>query len=174
MTSKPTQLLQPTTSIHLRDIVPADLPTRFQFQLDPESNSLAAVIPRDHDSFMKLWPTILTDPTITAKAIIADDLLVGHISCFKLDGLDAVGYWLSKTYWNRGIATRALTLFLDLIQTRPLYARVARHNAASLRVLQRCGFMIDGYQHSPADARYLECEEVLLSLPGAPDVRITC
>ena len=33
--------------------------------------------------------------------------------------------------------------FVLLEQTRPLYAGVAKHNAASIRVLQKCGFVID-------------------------------
>ena len=41
---------------------------------------------------------------------------------------------------GRGIATAALTAFLRLEQTRPLYAGVAKHDAASVRVLQKCGF----------------------------------
>ncbi|GAB3255734.1 hypothetical protein GCM10027562_17630 [Arthrobacter pigmenti] len=31
---------------------------------------------------------------------------------------------------------------------RPLYARVAEHNTASLRVLTECGFSIVGEEHS--------------------------
>ena len=53
-----------------------------------------------------------------------------------------VGYWIGKEYWGRGIATRALSESLDYLQTRPLYARVARHNVASIRVLHKCGFRI--------------------------------
>ena len=44
---------------------------------------------------------------------------------------------------GRGIATEALSAFLLLESTRPLYAGVAKHNAASIRVLQKCGFVVD-------------------------------
>lgn len=43
----------------------------------------------------------------------------------------------------RGIATEAISSFLLLEQTRPLYGSVAKHNAASIRVLQKCGFVSD-------------------------------
>ena len=33
---------------------------------------------------------------------------------------------------------------------RPLHARVAAHNGASLRVLQKCGFQVTGTEHDPA------------------------
>jgi RimJ/RimL family protein N-acetyltransferase len=51
-----------------------------------------------------------------------------------------VGYWLGRSYWGRGIATRALALFLPLVPARPLYAHVASHNTGSMRVLVKCGF----------------------------------
>jgi RimJ/RimL family protein N-acetyltransferase len=55
-------------------------------------------------------------------------------------GQREIGYWIDRAYWGRGVATAALSTFLRLEQTRPLYAGVAKHNAASLRVLQKCGF----------------------------------
>jgi RimJ/RimL family protein N-acetyltransferase len=39
------------------------------------------------------------------------------------------------------VATAALSAFLSLEQTRPLHAGVAEHNVASIRVLQKCGFV---------------------------------
>ena len=38
--------------------------------------------------------------------------------------------------------SEALPAFLRLEQTRPLYAGVAPHNIASIRVLQKCGFTL--------------------------------
>ena len=55
-----------------------------------------------------------------------------------------VGYWIGKKYWGRGVATRALAAFLRLEARRPLYANVARHNVASIRVLENCGIRVSG------------------------------
>ena len=151
-------------SVRLRDVIPDDLPTLFRHQLDPESNRLAAVNPRNSAQFDTLWAKILNDPNIVANAILADDILVGHISCFEMDGHNAVGYWIGRECWGRGIATRALALFLEQVVIRPLHARVARHNVASIRVLERCGFVMSGYQESPGDDRYCACEETVLVL----------
>jgi RimJ/RimL family protein N-acetyltransferase len=79
-------------------------------------------------------------------------------------GKPEVSYWLDKAYWGRGIATSALSAFLLLIQERPVYARVATDNAASLRVLEKCGFVRIGTNRDFANARGQEIEEVLLQL----------
>jgi RimJ/RimL family protein N-acetyltransferase len=72
--------------------------------------------------------------------------------------------WLAsyRALWRRGIATEALSAFLRLEQTRPLHAGVATHNAASIRVLQKCGFTLLGPEEAaPGDA---EASHVLLRL----------
>ncbi len=88
--------------------------------------------------------------------------MVGTVSCFQLDGQANVGYWISREHWGKGIASRALELLLLEVSTRSLYAHVATSNGASLRVLQKCGFVVERVQVSPATDRYPECEEALL------------
>ncbi len=66
--------------------------------------------------------------------------MAGHIVSWEQDGRRNVGYWLGQRFWGRGIATVALSAFLEIEQTRPLYAHVARHNVGSLRVLEKCAF----------------------------------
>jgi RimJ/RimL family protein N-acetyltransferase len=63
-----------------------------------------------------------------------------------------------------GIATRALDLLLREVAKRPLIAIAATSNGGSLRVLQRCGFVIEQVRYAPADDRHLECEEAVLVL----------
>lgn len=154
----------PSPHVQLRDVEPDDLPTLFEHQRDPEANRMAVAHARDEHAFNAHWATVLGDPTVLAKAVLADGQLVGSIDCFKLDGQDAVGYWIAREHWGRGIATRALGLLLEQVATRPLYARVARSNVASLRVLEHCGFVVRGYQLTPGSDRFPECEEALLVL----------
>ena len=68
--------------------------------------------------------------------------------------------------WNRLLpATFGFeTLLLKEVQQRPLYARVATHNQASLRVLQKSGFVVERVEMSPGDDRYQEREEAFLIL----------
>ena len=151
-------------SIWLRDIEQSDLPRLYEFNLDPEANRLAATIPRSADAFQADWENRLTDPNVVQKAILLGNVLAGCIVCFRHDGFDYVGYWLDKEFWGQGIASKALQLLLEQIKSRPLYARVATSNRASLRVLQKCGFVVKSVQISPGDDRYIECEESLLIL----------
>ncbi len=154
----------PSPHVQLRDVEPEDLPTLFQQQRDPEANRMAVANARDERAFNEHWAEILGDPTVVARAILADGCLVGDINCFKSDGQDCVGYWIAREHWGRGIATRALALLLEEVATRPLHARIARTNVASLRVLEHCGFVVTGYQLTPASDRFPECEEASLVL----------
>ncbi len=161
--------------IILRGVIESDLPIFFEQQLDPEANHMAAFTaedPTDYEAFMAHWAQILGDESITTMAIVVDGQVAGHTATFEQFGKPSVSYWLGRRYWGQGIATRALTTFLQLVSTRPLYARAAKDNVASLRVLQKCGFAIRGEDRGYANARDEEIEEFILRLdaPGGHDV----
>jgi RimJ/RimL family protein N-acetyltransferase len=136
----------------------------YDMQLEPESNRMAVTIPRTREEFDAHWAKALDDPGITAKAVLVGEALVGYISYFPRDGQDHVGYWIDRTYWGMGIASRALQLLLQEVTKRPLVATAATSNGASLRVLQKCGFIIEQVRVSPARERYPECEEAVFVL----------
>lgn len=151
-------------SIRLRPVEPGDLPRMFDLQLDPESNRMAVTIPRTREAFDAHWAKVLADPANTAWAVLVGEAFVGSISCFPMDGDDHVGYWIDRAYWGMGIASRALHLLLREVTKRPLVATAATSNGASLRVLQKCGFVIERVHLAPATERYPECEEAVLVL----------
>ena len=150
--------------VRLRPVEAGDLPRMFEMQLDPESNRLAVVIPRSREVFDGHWSTALGDPANISRVILFSGEMVGYISCFPMDGQDHVGYWIDRAYWGQGIASRALALLLDEVTKRPLFATAATSNGASLRVLQKCGFVIEEVRQSPATDRYPACEEAVLVL----------
>jgi RimJ/RimL family protein N-acetyltransferase len=63
-------------------------------------------------------------------------------------GTALFGYWLGRSYWGRGIATEAARLLSDFaLQSgglRRLEATVFAPNTASARVLEKCGFTLEG------------------------------
>ena len=157
-----------TIILELRDVVADDLPVFFQQQLDPDANYMAAFTakdPTDHVAFMAHWGRILADPTVVIQTIVVDQQVAGSVSTYEEAGVTEVTYWLGKAFWGKGIATHALTHFLAQVQPlRPLRARVAKDNLASLRVLEKCGFTIVGEDRGFANARNAETEEYLLTL----------
>jgi|SRR5919108_663237 RimJ/RimL family protein N-acetyltransferase len=133
-----------TDTVQLRDVIESDLPIFFEQQLDPEANQMAAFPARNRDAFMTHWAKIMMDDSVMLKTILFKGEVAGNMVCFTQLGEREVGYWLGKEYWGKGIATQALREFIKLIETRPLYAHVAKHNIGSRRVLEKCGFTISG------------------------------
>jgi RimJ/RimL family protein N-acetyltransferase len=153
--------------IRLRAVVAADLPIFYEQQTDPEANHMAAFTapdPDDREAFMARWQRILDDPAIIKRTILREDIIVGHILQFEQFDKPSVSYWIGKPHWGQGIATTALHLFLQEIKTRPLYARVAHDNYASLRVLNRNGFSVVDHDSGFANARGMEVAETILKL----------
>lgn len=153
-----------TGDVRLRDVTAGDLPLFFEHQLDPEAARMAAFPVRDRETFMAHWTRILGDDSIIKRTILVDGRVAGNIVSFEHSGEREVGYWLGREYWGRGVATRALAAFLDQVQARPLRARVAKHNIASRRVLEKCGFTVYGEGAGVPGAGGGGVEEVLLQL----------
>lgn len=130
------------SDVLLRDATEDDLPIFFEHQLDPVANRMAAFAARDRELFMAHWARLLSDETTTKKTILFGGYVAGNVVSFGPPGEREVGYWIGRRYWGRGVATRALSEFLGHEKSRPLYAHVAKHNVASIRVLEKCGFAI--------------------------------
>lgn len=153
----------------LRDVIEDDLPIFFGQQLDPDADSLAAFTAEDSANpvaFSGHWNTILADATVI-KTIVFDGQVVGSILSYEECGKLEVSYWIGEAYWGQGIATQALRAFLAQANpARPMYARVAKDNTGSLRVLEKCGFTIAGHVQEFADALDDDTEEWILELAG--------
>ena len=149
--------------IVLRDVSLNDLPIFFEQQLDPAATQMAAFPARDREAFMRHWAKIMGDANVILKTILFDEHVAGNIVSWEQSTEREVGYWIGKEYWGKGIATQALTHFLSNVKIRPLYAHVAKHNLASLRVLKKCGF-VDSGEDKTTDAGGVVIEEHILKL----------
>ena len=132
------------SEVFLRDVKESDLPIFFDQQLDLEATRMAGFPSRDREAFMAHWMKSMADRTVTLQTIISDGRVAGNIVSWQQSDERLVGYWLGREYWGKGVASAALSLFLAHVTIRPLVARVAKHNTASVRVLQKCGFTISG------------------------------
>lgn len=152
-----------TGKVTLREVNQDDLAIFFEQQLDPEATRMAAFPSRAHDAFMAHWTKCMAEESSILRTILYHGKVAGNVVCWQQAGEARIGYWLGKAYWGKGIATAAVSQFLRVVTVRPLYARVTKHNAASIRVLEKCGFTKFGEDtFSDSDGR--EMQEVVLTL----------
>jgi RimJ/RimL family protein N-acetyltransferase len=104
----------------------------------------------------------LGNDTGRKRTILLDGEVVGNMLSWEQSGDTLVGYWVGREHWGMGIATRALTLFLTEVDTRPLHAHVVNHNIGSIRVLEKCGFRIVGEETIDGSGELIH--EVILRL----------
>lgn len=91
-------------------------------------------------------------PTTLAIARREDDRLIGGIGVERLADVarltGEVGYWLGPDHWGRGYAREALAAFaayvFDTFDFERLEAWCFAPNLASRRVLEACGFRLEG------------------------------
>ena len=91
------------------------------------------------------------DP-VTFFAIVTPEEAIGGIGATinsDVHRLSAeIGYWLAESWWGKGIMTEAVVKFTDHIFERfglvRIYAEPYATNAASCRVLEKAGFVLEG------------------------------
>lgn len=88
-------------------------------------------------------------------AILLNGQVVGGIGLSLQEGnfvaCADLGYWVAEAYWNQGVATKAIKSFTDYAfryfpELQRIEASVAAYNLASMRVLQKCSFGLEGIQ----------------------------
>ncbi|MDK2913602.1 MAG: [ribosomal protein S5]-alanine N-acetyltransferase [Thermococcaceae archaeon] len=84
----------------------------------------------------------------------SSESLVGFVGLHQIDMYNRhaeLGYFISKEFWGRGYATEAVRLALlyafNWLNLRKVYARVYESNLASIRVLEKNGFVLSGRLH---------------------------
>ena len=130
--------------VSLRAVAETDLLVFFEHQRDTESAAMAAFPSREREAHIAHWTKIMADRSNTLRTILFEGHVAGNIVSWDAADGREVGYWVGREFWGRGVATRALELLLEELKARPLYAHVARHNVASRRVLEKCGFDVVG------------------------------
>ena len=93
----------------------------------------------DHWEWYAIWMIELKDSTH-----------IGEL-CFKglsADGIAEIGYGISEEYQNKGYATEAVKAVLKWAFSHPevsaVEAETGSDNTASKRVLEKCGFAMNG------------------------------
>ncbi|HET7378763.1 MAG TPA: GNAT family N-acetyltransferase [Gaiellales bacterium] len=154
-------------NVSLRPVEDRDLETLYQQWTDPASIRMAAFTADDQTdrrAFLDRTSRLRADPSVSHQVIDVDGVAAGTIGRFRMDGQVEVTYWVDRAYWGKGVATAALRLLLAGTPDRPVYARAASDNVASLRVLDKAGFRRVGVDRGFAAGRGEEIEETILRL----------
>lgn len=141
----------------------ADLAIFFADQSDAQAMDMTGGVARDKSDFAAHWRKILADPAVTTRTILLGGKTAGYVAKFERDRVPEVCYWISRPFCGRGVASAGLAEFLRAFTARPLHARVIKRNPASLRVLEKCGFIKTGEDKFTSKAGKME-EEFLLRL----------
>jgi len=118
-------------SIHLRD--------RFPFPYTPE-----------HARKFLEW--LVQQDSVSVWAIEVDGEAAGGIGIEQKTDVERVsaeiGYWLGESCWGRGIVTEALRAVtaeaFRRFELRRIYALPFADNPASVRVLEKAGYVLEG------------------------------
>lgn len=144
--------------VRLRALAPDDAAALFALHSDPrvmrywsfpawtdarQAVEQLARIERDR-ALLESWPW--------AATLHDDDALVGTCTLFGIQRehlRGVVGYALSPSLWNRGLATemvqRALLHAFDVLGLERIEADIDPRNHASCRLVERLGFRREGY-----------------------------
>ena len=95
-------------------------------------------------------------PLVYALITKEDNKNIGYVQLVPIeDGKWEIGYHVAKAYTGKGYATEAVTAFLPVMAERvgvsEVYGIRLQENAASGRVLEKCGFTVlfegEGHYH---------------------------
>ena len=157
--------------VALRRFRETDIPVFFQHASDPLAGRMAAFTSEDDadcGKFGARWQKIIQKQALALRTVLVGGEVAGYVVQFEMFGKPSVAYWFGREFWGKGVATKALQQFLLETPTRPLYARVAKDNKGSIRVLEKCGFTVFGEDKGFALARGAEIPEWIFWLPADP------
>jgi RimJ/RimL family protein N-acetyltransferase len=86
------------------------------------------------------------------KAVEVNGRYIGTIGItagqFESNRSAVIGYWFEEHSWGKGIATEAVMEITEYVFNKTnivrLYATVFSPNKASMRVLEKCGYQLEG------------------------------
>ena len=116
------------------------------------SKYLSSRMPYPYTIDDAIWWVSTSSKEGIVRPVIAEEQLVGCVGVkpgqFEESRITELGYWIGEPYWDNGYATEAVdtitnAVFSDTDIVR-LFAPVFSPNLASMRVLEKCGYELEG------------------------------
>lgn len=147
-----------TERLILREIVQADACALFAFRSDPEeqkhNDPPLRTLDEAHDLIARLDAERAHGALRWGLTLRGEDVVVGLVgyNFWSVPHARAgIGYDLTRSLWGRGLMSEAMTVVLDHGFGAMGLNRVEAHtnagNAASVRMLRRLGFRLEGTLH---------------------------
>lgn len=158
--------------VELRTLDDDDLDAIFEMMRDRDAIALLAFTADDPDgreAFDRWIAAERARPDVSFLVITDRGGFAGTIAAFTVGTDREVSFWLPRHAWGRGVATEALRVLVSREAERPLFARVAAHNAAAITVFQRNGFTEVSRNTVYAPGLGREVDEVVFALLPALD-----
>jgi RimJ/RimL family protein N-acetyltransferase len=156
------------STVTLREVMPDDIGIFYAQEQDPAARKISAFTTMrstERSAYESWWTRLLADETVNARTVVLGDDVIGYVAAFeRIVGQREVAYWIGREFWGKNFATQALRLFLKEFTQRPIYARAAFDHRASMRVLEKCGFVTYGRDRYFAEARGKEIDEWIFEL----------
>jgi len=146
-----------TARLVLRPLTEADVPALYSIHSDPQamrywSAPLWQDDQRGHDMVARDADPALTDHLRLGIELAGSGALVGTCTLFDISAQcrrAELGYMLAATAWGQGLMQEALRAFLDHafsgLDLNRIEADTDPRNERSMRLLERLGFVREGY-----------------------------
>ena len=119
---------------------------------------------------------LAADPTaVFVFAIEACGKVIGSIGVFRKENIHfrtaEAGYYIAEEYWGQGLGSQALAQTCEFVFGNTdiirIFAEPFAYNAASCRILEKCGFVCEGVMRSNAvkDGKVLDMKLYALVKP---------
>lgn len=153
--------------IELRDLDDDDLDAIFEMMRDAEAIAMAAFTaddPNDRAAFDAWIARERSSDDVLYQVVTENGGFAGTAAAFTVSGDRELSLWIARHAWGRGVATAALRLLVSREPVRPLFARVAAHNAAAVSALRSSGFAEISRSTAFAPGLGREADEVVYTL----------
>jgi RimJ/RimL family protein N-acetyltransferase len=160
------------THIELRALEDDDLDAICEMMRDRDAIAMAAFTaqdPDDREAFDAWIGRQRRSDDVLTLVVTENGGFAGTAAAFTVDGDREVSFWIAEHARGRGVATAALRLLVSREPARPLFARVAAHNAGSIAVLERNGFTEVSRNVDFAPGLGRETEEIVFTLTPTLD-----